>query len=83
MSFMRHSYLKLLSSFLLMVSAIAVYATLGDARAASLAEQMLKTDMNEGQRRILIMTQVKIKLNEGDLNAAGKVYRKDCMKPKH
>ena len=32
--------------------------------------------MNEGQRRLLILTQVKIKLNEGDLPAAGKVYQK-------
>ena len=31
---------------------------------------------HDGQRRILIMTQVKIKLNEGDLPGAGKVYRK-------
>lgn len=30
--------------------------------------------MNDGQRRLLIMTQVK--LNEGDLPAAGKVYQK-------
>jgi hypothetical protein len=59
-----------------MVSAIAVYATLGDARAAILAEQMLEAEMNGGQRRSLIMTQVKVKLNEGDLPAAGKVYRK-------
>jgi WD40 repeat protein len=59
-----------------MVSVIAVYANLGDPRAAILAEQMLEADMNDGQRRLLIMTQVKIKLNEGDLPAAGKVYRK-------
>jgi tetratricopeptide (TPR) repeat protein len=59
-----------------MVSVIAVYANLGDPRAAILAEQMLKADMNDGQRRLLIMTQVKIKLNEGDLPAAGQVYRK-------
>ncbi|MBT7067783.1 MAG: hypothetical protein HN919_15905, partial [Verrucomicrobia bacterium] len=59
-----------------MVSAIAVYASIGDPRAAILAEQMLQANMNEGQRRILIMTQVKIKLNEGDLPAAGKVYQK-------
>jgi cytochrome c553 len=36
---------------------------------------MLEADMNDGQRRLLIMTQVKVKLNEGDLPAAGKVYR--------
>jgi len=59
-----------------MVSVIAVYAALGDPRAAILAEQMLKTEMNDGQRRLLIMTQVKVKLNEGDLPGAGKVYRK-------
>jgi len=59
-----------------MVSVIAVYAALGDPRAAILAEQMLEADMNDGQRRTLIMTQVKIKLNEGDLPAAGKVYKK-------
>jgi len=59
-----------------MVSVIAVYANLGDPRAAILAEQMLEADMNEGQRRLLIMTQVKVKLNEGDLPAAGKVYQK-------
>ena len=49
---------------------------MGDPRAAILAEQMLQANMNEGQRRILIMTQVKIKLNEGDLKAAGEVYQK-------
>jgi len=59
-----------------MVSVIAVYASMGDPRAAILAEQMLEADMNEGQRRLLIMTQVKIKLNEGDLPAAGQVYQK-------
>ena len=59
-----------------MVSTIAVYATLGDPRAAILAEQMLEADMNDGQRRLLIMTQVKIKLNEGDLPGAGKVYQR-------
>ena len=59
-----------------MVSVIAVYANLGDPRAAILAEQMLEADMNDGQRRLLIMTQVKVKLNEGDLPGAGKVYRK-------
>jgi len=58
------------------VSVIAVYAALGDPRAAILAEQMLKTEMNDGQRRLLIMTQVKVKLNEGDLPGAGQVYRK-------
>ena len=59
-----------------MVSVIAVYANLGDPRAAILAEQMLEADMNDGQRRLLIMTQVKVKLNEGDLPGAGKVYLK-------
>lgn len=59
-----------------MVSVIAVYANLGDPRAAILAEQMLEADMNDGQRRVLIMTQVKVKLNEGDLPAAGQVYQK-------
>jgi len=59
-----------------MVSVIAVYANLGDPRAAILAEQMLEADMNGGQRRLLIMTQVKIKLNAGDLPGAGKVYQK-------
>ena len=59
-----------------MVSAIAVYAALGDPRAAILAEQMLEAEMHDGQRRILIMTQVKIKLNEGDFPAAGKVYQR-------
>ena len=59
-----------------MVSVIAVYAALGDPRAAILAEQMLKAEMHDGQRRLLIMTQVKIKLNEGDLPGAGKVYQK-------
>ena len=59
-----------------MVSVIAVYANLGDPRAAILADQMLEAEMNDGQRRLLIMTQVKIKLNEGDLPAAGKVYQK-------
>ncbi len=47
-----------------MVSVIDVYANLGDPRAAMLAEQMLEADMHDGQRRLLIMTQVKIKLNE-------------------
>ena len=59
-----------------MVSVIAVYASMRDPRAAILAEQMLKADMNDGQRRLLIMTQVKIKLNAGDLPGAGKVYQK-------
>ena len=59
-----------------MVSVITVYANLGDPRAAILAEQMLEADMNDGQRRVLIMTQVKVKLNEGDLPAAGQVYQK-------
>ena len=59
-----------------MVSAVAVYASMGDPRAAILAEQMLEADMNDGQRRLLIMTQVKIKLNAGDLPGAGEVYRK-------
>jgi hypothetical protein len=59
-----------------MVSAIDVYATLRDPRAAILAEQMLGAEMNDGQRRLLIMTQVKIKLNAGDLPGAGKVYQK-------
>ncbi|MDE2658311.1 MAG: PA14 domain-containing protein, partial [Verrucomicrobiota bacterium] len=59
-----------------MVSAIAVYASMRDPRAAILAEQMLEADMNDGQRRILLMTQVKIKLNAGDLPGAGQVYQK-------
>jgi hypothetical protein len=59
-----------------MVSATAVLASMGDPRAAILAEQMLKVEMNDGQRRILIMTQVKVKLNAGALPAAGKVYQK-------
>jgi len=59
-----------------MVSVITVYANLGDPRAAILAEQMLEADMNDGQRRLLILTQVKVKLNEGDLPGAGQVYRK-------
>ena len=60
-----------------MVSVIAVYATLGRrTRAAILAEQMLEAEMNDGQRRLLIMTQVKVKLNEGDLPGAGQVYRR-------
>ena len=35
-----------------------------------------KEEMHDGQRRLLIMTQVKIKLNAGDLPAAGKIYQK-------
>jgi hypothetical protein len=69
-----HPMLRLDPEF--MVSVIAVYASMGDPRAAILAEQMLEADMNEGQRRLLIMTQVKIKLNAGDLPGAGKVYQK-------
>jgi len=69
-----HPMLRLDPAF--MVSAIAVYASMGDPRAAILAEQMLEAEMNDGQRRLLIMTQVKIKLNEGDLPAAGQVYQK-------
>ena len=59
-----------------MVSVIAVYAALGDPRAAILAEQMLKAEMHDGQRRLLIMTQVKIKLNADDLPGAGQVYQR-------
>ena len=69
-----HPMLRLDPEF--MVSVIAVYASIGDPRAAILAEQMLEADMNDGQRRLLIMTQVKIKLNAGDLPGAGEVYRK-------
>jgi tetratricopeptide (TPR) repeat protein len=69
-----HPMLRLDPEF--MVSAVAVYASMGDPRAAILAEQMLEAEMNDGQRRLLIMTQVKIKLNEGDLPGAGKVYQK-------
>lgn len=69
-----HPMLRLDPEF--MVSVIAVYASMGDPRAAILAEQMLEAEMNEGQRRLLIMTQVKIKLNAGDLPGAGKVYQK-------
>ena len=32
--------------------------------------------MNDGQRRILILTQVKTKINEDDLPAAGQIYQK-------
>jgi len=69
-----HPMLRLDPEF--MVSGIAVYASIGDPRAAILAEQMLEAEMHDGQRRLLIMTQVKIKLNEGDLPGAGKVYRR-------
>ena len=69
-----HPMLRLDPEF--MVSAVAIYASMGDPRAAILAEQMLEAEMNDGQRRLLIMTQVKIKLNEGDLPGAGKVYQK-------
>jgi len=69
-----HPMLRLDPEF--MVSVIAVYASMGDPRAAILAEQMLEAEMNDGQRRILLMTQVKIKLNAGDLPGAGKVYQK-------
>ena len=41
-----------------------------------LAEQMLNEEMHDGQRRILILTQVKTKINEGDLPAAGQIYQK-------
>jgi hypothetical protein len=37
---------------------------------------MLKAEMHDGQRRLLIMTQVKIKLNAGDLPGAGQVYQR-------
>jgi hypothetical protein len=73
-SLITHPMLRLDPEF--MVSAIAVYATFGDPRAAILAEQMLEAEMHDGQRRLLIMTQVKIKLNEGDLPGAGQVYRR-------
>ena len=33
-------------------------------------------EMNDGQRRILILSQIKAKINEGDLPAAGKIYQK-------
>ena len=69
-----HPMLRLDPEF--MVSVIAVYASIGDPRAAILAEQMLEAEMNDGQRRLLIMSQVKIKLNAGDLPGAGEVYRK-------
>ena len=56
-----------------MVSVIEAYANMGDRdRAYLLAEQMLKEEMHDGQRRILILTQVKTKINAGDLPAAGK-----------
>jgi hypothetical protein len=73
-SLVTHPMLRLDPEF--MVSVISVYANLGDPRAAILAEQMLEAEMNDGQRRLLIMTQVKVKLNEGDLPGAGKVYLK-------
>jgi len=73
-SLVAHPMLRLDPGF--MVSVIAVYASMGDPRAAILAEQMLEAEMNDGQRRLLIMTQVRIKLNEGDLPGAGKVYQK-------
>jgi len=70
-----HPMLRLDPGF--MVSVIEAYANMGDRdRAFLLAEQMLKEEMNDGQRRILILTQVKAKLNDGDLPAAGKVYQK-------
>ena len=56
---------------------IEAYANMGDReRAFLLAEQMLKEEMHDGQRRILILTQVKTKINEGDLPAAGQIYQK-------
>jgi tetratricopeptide (TPR) repeat protein len=70
-----HPMLRLDPGF--MVSVIEAYANMGDRnRAYLLAEQMLEEEMNDGQRRILILTQVKTRINEGDLPAAGKVYRK-------
>ena len=70
-----HPMLRLDPEF--MVSVIEAYANMGDReRAFLLAEQMLKEEMNDGQRRILILTQVKVKLNEGDLPGAAKVFRK-------
>ena len=60
-----------------MVSVIEAYANMGDRdRAFLLAEQMLKEEMHDGQRRILILTQVKAKINAGDLPAAGQIYRR-------
>jgi hypothetical protein len=70
-----HPLLRLDPAF--MVSVIEAYANMGDRnRAFLLAEQMLDEDMNDGQRRILILTQVKTRINSGDLPAAGKVYQK-------
>jgi WD40 repeat protein len=70
-----HPMLRLDPGF--MVSVIEAYANMGDReRAFLLAEQMLKEEMHDGQRRTLILTQVKAKINEGDLPAAGKIYQK-------
>ncbi len=69
-----HPMLRLDPEF--MVNVIAVYGNVGDVRVAILAEQMLQAEMNDGQRRILILTQVKTKINEGDLPAAGQIYQK-------
>ena len=70
-----HPLLRLDPEF--MVSVIEAYANMGDRnRAFLLAEQMLEEEMNDGQRRVLILTQVKAKLNDGDLPAAGKVYQR-------
>ena len=70
-----HPMLRLDPEF--MVSVIEAYANMGDReRAFLLAEQMLNEQMNDGQRRILILTQIKAKLNDGDLPAAAKVYKK-------
>jgi hypothetical protein len=58
-----HPMLRLDPQF--MVSVIKAYANMGDrSRAFLLSEQMLKEEMNDGQRRILILTQVKAKINE-------------------
>jgi hypothetical protein len=70
-----HPMLRLDPGF--MVSVIEAYANMGDReRAFLLAEQMLKVEMHDGQRRTLILTQVKSKINEGDLPAAGQIYQK-------
>ena len=70
-----HPMLRLDPGF--MVSVIEAYANMGDReRAFLLAEQMLKEEMHDGQRRTLILTQVKTKINEGDLPAAGQIYQK-------
>jgi hypothetical protein len=45
-------------------------------RAFLLAEQMLNEDMNDGQRRLLMLTQVKAKLNDGELVAASHAYKR-------